>query len=39
MALFRLDSSIRTEGSISREVADAVEDAWRGTARRPCRPP
>ena len=28
MALFRLDSSIRTEGSVSREVADAVEDAW-----------
>ena len=30
MALFRLDSSIRTEGSISREVADVVEDAWVG---------
>jgi len=28
MALFRLDSSIRTEGSVSREVADAVEEAW-----------
>jgi len=28
MALFRLDSSIRTEGSISREVADDVENAW-----------
>jgi FMN-dependent NADH-azoreductase len=30
VALFRLDSSIRTEGSISREVADVVEDAWVG---------
>ena len=30
MPLFRLDSSIRTEGSISREVADVVEDAWVG---------
>ena len=28
MGLFRLESSIRTEGSISREVADVVEDAW-----------
>src|SRR4051794_37445323 len=28
MALFRLDSSIRTEGPISREVADDVENAW-----------
>jgi FMN-dependent NADH-azoreductase len=28
VGLFRLDSSIRTEGSISREVADVVEDAW-----------
>ena len=28
MALFRLDSSIRTEGSVSREVADDVESAW-----------
>jgi FMN-dependent NADH-azoreductase len=27
--LFRLDASIRTEGSISREVADTVEKAWR----------
>jgi FMN-dependent NADH-azoreductase len=30
VALFRLDSSIRTEGSISREVADVVEEAWAG---------
>jgi FMN-dependent NADH-azoreductase len=30
MVLFRLDSSIRTEGSISREVADVVEEAWAG---------
>src|SRR3954467_8769242 len=30
VTLFRLDSSIRTEGSISREVADVVEDAWVG---------
>ncbi|GAA5180666.1 NAD(P)H-dependent oxidoreductase [Rugosimonospora acidiphila] len=29
MSLFRLDASIRTEGSISREVADTVEKAWR----------
>ncbi len=29
MTLFRLDSSIRTEGSVSREVADTVEAAWR----------
>ena len=28
MTLFRLDSSIRTEGSVSREVADAVERAY-----------
>lgn len=28
MTLFRLDSSIRTEGSVSREVADTVEAAW-----------
>jgi len=30
VVLFRLDSSIRTEGSISREVADVVEEAWAG---------
>ncbi|MEI8057290.1 MAG: NAD(P)H-dependent oxidoreductase [Actinomycetes bacterium] len=29
MTLFRLDSSIRTEGSISRAVADTAEAAWR----------
>jgi FMN-dependent NADH-azoreductase len=29
MSLFRLDASIRTEGSVSREVADTVEKAWR----------
>ena len=28
MSLFRLDSSIRTEGSVSREVADTVEQTW-----------
>jgi FMN-dependent NADH-azoreductase len=28
MTLFRLDSSIRTEGSVSREVADTLESAW-----------
>lgn len=28
MTLFRLDSSIRREGSVSREVADTVERAW-----------
>ncbi|GAA4771204.1 FMN-dependent NADH-azoreductase [Actinomycetospora chibensis] len=28
MSLFRLDSSIRTEGSVSREVADTVERTW-----------
>ena len=33
MNLFRLDSSIRTEGSVSRAVADTVESAWR--AERP----
>ena len=30
MALFRLDASIRVEGSASREVADIVEAEWRG---------
>lgn len=29
MKLFRLDASIRTDGSVSREVADTVENAWR----------
>jgi FMN-dependent NADH-azoreductase len=28
MTLFRLDASIRNEGSISREVADTVQAAW-----------
>lgn len=28
MTLFRLDSSIRREGSVSREVADSLERAW-----------
>ncbi|GAA0278211.1 FMN-dependent NADH-azoreductase [Cryptosporangium japonicum] len=29
MTLFRLDASIRTEGSVSRAVADTVQSAWR----------
>ena len=29
MTLFRLDASIRTEGSVSREIADLVEQGWR----------
>jgi FMN-dependent NADH-azoreductase len=29
MSLFRLDASIRAEGSASREIADLVEKAWR----------
>jgi FMN-dependent NADH-azoreductase len=29
VSLFRLDASIRTEGSVSREVADTVEKVWR----------
>ena len=29
MSLFRLDASIRQEGSVSRAVADVVESAWR----------
>ena len=29
MTLFRLDSSIRTEGSTSRAVADSAEAAWK----------
>jgi FMN-dependent NADH-azoreductase len=28
MSLFRLDASIRTEGSVSREVADTVQATW-----------
>lgn len=28
MTLFRLDASIRTAGSVSREVADTVQSAW-----------
>jgi FMN-dependent NADH-azoreductase len=28
MSLFRLDTSLRTEGSIGREVADTAESAW-----------
>lgn len=31
MSLFRLDASIRTEGSVSREVADTVVVAWSQT--------
>ena len=29
MSLFRLDASIREEGSVSRAIADIVESAWR----------
>jgi FMN-dependent NADH-azoreductase len=29
MSLFRLDASIRTEGSVSRQIADLVEQGWR----------
>src|ERR1700709_2011014 len=29
MTLFRLDASIRTQGSVSREIADLVEEGWR----------
>jgi FMN-dependent NADH-azoreductase len=29
MSLFRLDASIRTEGSVSRAIADIVEATWR----------
>lgn len=28
MTLFRLDASIRVEGSVSREVADTLQDGW-----------
>ncbi len=31
MALFRLDASIRTDGSASREIADIVEGEWLAT--------
>src|SRR6478752_5451606 len=31
VSLFRLDASIRTEGSVSREVADTVVSAWSET--------
>jgi FMN-dependent NADH-azoreductase len=31
MSLFRLDSSIRTEGSVSREIADIVEAEWQSS--------
>ena len=30
MSLFRLDASIRREGSVSRAIADVVEGSWRG---------
>jgi len=30
MSLFRLDASIRIEGSVSRALADIVEQSWRG---------
>jgi FMN-dependent NADH-azoreductase len=29
VTLFRLDASIRPEGSVSREIADVVEREWR----------
>jgi FMN-dependent NADH-azoreductase len=29
MSLFRLDASFRVEGSVSRQIADVVETAWR----------
>jgi FMN-dependent NADH-azoreductase len=29
MTLYRLDASIRTDGSHSREIADLVESEWR----------
>jgi FMN-dependent NADH-azoreductase len=29
LSLFRLDASIRVEGSVSRQIADVVEAAWR----------
>ncbi|WP_424187190.1 FMN-dependent NADH-azoreductase [Actinokineospora sp. G85] len=33
MSLFRVDSSIRTEGSVSRAVADSIEAGWRQAHR------
>ena len=33
MSLFRLDASIRVEGSHSREIADIVEQEWRAATR------
>ena len=30
MTLFRLDSSIRAEGSVSREIADTLQSAYTG---------
>ena len=36
MSLFRLDASIRVEGSHSRAIADIVEQEWRNA--RPCEP-
>ncbi|GHJ44062.1 FMN-dependent NADH-azoreductase [Catellatospora sp. TT07R-123] len=35
MNLFRLDASIRIDGSVSRGVADSVEAAWRGDQPHP----
>jgi FMN-dependent NADH-azoreductase len=29
VSLFRLDASIRTEGSVSRQIADLIEQGWR----------
>ena len=34
MSLFRLDASIRVEGSHSRAIADIVEQEWRNAHRR-----
>ena len=31
MSLFRLDASIRVDGSASREIADIVEEEWVAT--------
>jgi len=31
MSLFRLDASIRTEGSHSRQIADIVQQEWRAS--------
>jgi FMN-dependent NADH-azoreductase len=32
MSLFRLDASIRSDGSVSRAIADIVEESWRENA-------